>query len=154
VTHSFDTSDPHSPFCFLLDSTFLKTTALCIEEYCKKKEGDVLVSTIEEWWEGHLATGTLGDWSEEMRPVVTYSEALRLAKLDEREGDLPDIVEMDWMNETSWIPEEVYTPWYNYQKGFQGTTLMRASFCWIFKLTRATRWRILARLQLVSFVTR
>lgn len=110
----FDIFDFYSLFCFFFDFMFLKMIVLCIEEYCKKKEGDVFVLMIEEWWEGYLVIGIFGDWSEEMWLVVIYSEVLRLVKLDEREGDLLDIVEMDWMNEMSWIFEEVYILWYNY----------------------------------------
>lgn len=110
------------PMCFLLDDAFLRTTALCIEEYCYLTEGDVLVSTIQEWWEGHLATGTIGDWSMTMRPVLSYQQALAGAHrdyFDAGEEGLPAFVEADWLNTTSQINQEDYIAVYNYQKSFQ-----------------------------------
>lgn len=110
------------PMCFLMDDAFLRTTALCIEEFCAKLEGDVLMSDIQKWWEGHLATGTLGDWSPNMRPIMSYEEALRLAHEDEdAAGDegLPEFVAGDWLNSTSKITEDQYIPTYNYQLSFQ-----------------------------------
>lgn len=117
--HGASTTDP---MCFLHDDAFLRTTALCIEEYCPRMEGDVLLSDIQRWWEGHLATGTLGDWSEAMRPVMSYQEALELAHKDvddAGEEGIPAFVAADWLNETSSISDDDFIPTYNYHKSFQ-----------------------------------
>ena len=148
VTNPYEPAGSHDPSCFLLDAAFLKTTALCIEEYCGR-EDDVRVSEIEEWWEGHLATGTLGDWREEMRPVVTYTEALRLAKEDEKDGDLPEVVEMEWMNVTSWVPEEIFNSNFFYQKGFQGESVLQLRMTGQADRNNPSRRRDLAWLQFV-----
>jgi hypothetical protein len=108
--------------CFLMDDAFLRTTALCIEDFCPKLEGDVLLSDIQTWWEGHLATGTLGDWSLSMRPIMSFQDALKLAHddLDEAgEDGLAAFVAADWLNSTSRITEDQFIPTYNYHTSFQ-----------------------------------
>lgn len=106
--------------CWLLDASFLRTMALCIDEYCSKK--GVEIWTIEEYWEGHLATGSIGDWSAEMRPIMTYQEALRLAHADVEEvgsDNVPYAVSGDPLNQTSFVAEDDFIPTYNYQMSFQ-----------------------------------
>lgn len=112
--HSSSTTDP---VCFLHDPAFLRTVALCIQDYC-----DVSISTIEEWWEGHLATGTIGVWREEMRPVMAYQEALRSAKADVEDvgkENVPIHIVDDPLNVTSFISEEDFVPTRNYQISFE-----------------------------------
>lgn len=114
--HAHATSDD-DPVCWLLDAAFLRTTALCIEDMCAGRDVDVW--TIERWWAGHLATGSIGDWSEEMRPGLTYQEALMQAHEDVEEGDVPTVVLGEPLNVTSRVMEEDYIPTYNYQLSFQ-----------------------------------
>ncbi|KAI9150231.1 Ferric/cupric reductase transmembrane component B [Paramyrothecium foliicola] len=67
------------PDCYLTDPSFLRTMALCISTYCPDSDKPA-VSEIENYWEGHLATGSVGDWS--LRPNITYTEALIAARAD------------------------------------------------------------------------
>jgi hypothetical protein len=67
------------PDCYLTDPSFMRTMALCIATYCPDSDGPA-VSEIEKYWEGHLATGSVGDWS--MKPNMTYTEALAAARMD------------------------------------------------------------------------
>jgi hypothetical protein len=69
------------PECFLTDPSFQRTMALCIATYCPKSDNP-RVSEIEEYWEGHLATGSTGDWSAAMKPNSTYTEALAAARAE------------------------------------------------------------------------
>lgn len=115
--HHGHSSSSTDPVCFLHDAAFLRTLALCIDDFC-----DESISTIEEYWEGHLATGTIGDWSEEMRPVMTYQEALRLAKEDVEDvgkENVPIHVVDDPLNVTSFLSEEDFIPTRNYQMSFE-----------------------------------
>lgn len=70
------------PDCYLSDPSFLRTLALCIDTYCPDSDGPA-ISEIEKYWEGHLATGSVGDWS--MKPNMSYTEALMGAKADQGE---------------------------------------------------------------------
>lgn len=120
--HSAHGGSTTDPMCFLMDDAFLRTTALCIEDFCPKLEGDVLLSDIQTWWEGHLATGTLGDWSLSMRPIMSFQDALKLAHddIDDAGSEgIPAFVETDWLNSTSRITDDQYIPTYNYQLSFQ-----------------------------------
>lgn len=115
--HHGHSSSSTDPVCFLHDSAFLRTLALCINDFC-----DESISTIEEYWEGHLATGSIGDWSEEMRPVMSYQEALRLAKEDVEDVGKENVsihVVDDPLNVTSFLSEEDFIPTRNYQMSFE-----------------------------------
>lgn len=108
---------PTPPECFLKDKAFLRTQALCMGQRCP--QDDVPLSVLEEYWEGHLATGTVGDWS--LRPVISYSEALMRAQQEVdsvgREN-IPFAVSGEPLNQTSFISEEDWVPSYNGQKSF------------------------------------
>ena len=114
---------PDDPACFLFDDAFLRSVALCIDDHCYTEYAreEVTLSSIERWWSGHLATGSIGDWSEHMQPIMSYQEALRLAKQDQSEtkGDVPYIELEAPLNTTSRIREEDYVPTLNYQISFQ-----------------------------------
>lgn len=108
------------PECFLKDRAFLRTQALCMSQYCSRQ--DVSVSVLEEYWEGHLATGSVGDWSTSLKPVMSYSEALMLAKDDVNmigEKSMLTVVSGDPLNQTSLIAEDDWLPSYNGQKSFE-----------------------------------
>lgn len=103
--------------CFLLDKAFLRTQALCMADRCPRD--NVPISVLEEYWEGHLATGTVGDWS--LKPIMSYSEALMLAKEDvEAVGkeNVPIAVSGQPLNQTSFIAEKAWIKSYNGQKSF------------------------------------
>lgn len=109
-----------SPECWLLDAAFLRTMALCIDEYCARDR--IPLSVIEEYWEGHLATGSIGDWSQEMRPIMSYQEALRFANDDVDDlgaENVPIVVLGEPLNETSFVAEDDFIPTKNYQTAFQ-----------------------------------
>ncbi|KAL5322780.1 hypothetical protein ACEPPN_010756 [Leptodophora sp. 'Broadleaf-Isolate-01'] len=74
--HSFKTP----PSCYVSDLVFLKTVALCIDTYCPLA-GDPLLSLLESYWVGHLATGTLG--TSKHVPALSYEDALAAARADE-----------------------------------------------------------------------
>ncbi|GKT89404.1 ferric-chelate reductase [Colletotrichum tofieldiae] len=108
------------PECFLKDRAFLRTQALCMSQYCSRD--DVAVSVMEEYWEGHLATGSVGDWSGNLKPVMSYSEALMFAKEDVRaigERNMLTVVPKDPLNQTNLIAEDDWLPSYNGQKSFE-----------------------------------
>ncbi|CAI6089513.1 unnamed protein product [Clonostachys chloroleuca] len=120
-THqSHHTSSAKDPLCWLIDDAFLRTVALCINEYCSRD--DVPLSTIEKWWEGHLATGSIGDWSKDMEPAMSYQQALELARDDVKkvgEENVPYITGKAPLNVTSRIAEKEYIATLNYQVSFQ-----------------------------------
>ncbi|KAF2819037.1 ferric reductase-like protein transmembrane component 4 [Ophiobolus disseminans] len=68
------------PKCFVQDAVFLKTMALCIDVYCSLSDGPKK-ALVEDYWAGHLGTGTLGDY--QYVPVLSYDEALAGARRDE-----------------------------------------------------------------------
>ncbi|KAK6213703.1 ferric reductase transmembrane component 4 [Colletotrichum tabaci] len=108
------------PECFLKDRAFLRTQALCMSQYCPRD--NVAVSAMEEYWEGHLATGSVGDWSGALKPIMSYSEALMFAREDVEavgEGNMPTAVSKKPLNQTSLIAEEDWLPSYNGQKSFE-----------------------------------
>ncbi|KAF9042106.1 metalloreductase [Panaeolus papilionaceus] len=94
--------------CYLNDAAFLRTMALCIADRCPRENAPV--SVIEDYWEGHLATGSVGDWS--LRPRMSYQEALRHALMDvEQVGGMdkvPFSVTGAPLNVTSLIKEDIY----------------------------------------------
>ena len=114
--HSHD--GPTPPECFLKDRAFLRTMALCMAERCPRD--GTPVSVMEDYWEGHLATGSVGDWS--MKPAMSYSNALMLARDEVKQignQSLPLAVSGEPLNRTSWIEEDVYIPYYNGYKYFE-----------------------------------
>ncbi|VUC30102.1 unnamed protein product [Clonostachys rosea] len=121
TTHqSHHTSSTKDPLCWLIDDAFLRTVALCIDDYCSRE--DVPHSTIEKWWEGHLVTGTIGDWSKEMEPAMSYQQALELAQDDVKrlgEENVPYITGKAPLNVTSRVAEKEYIATLNYQVSFQ-----------------------------------
>ncbi|PPQ67022.1 hypothetical protein CVT24_011316 [Panaeolus cyanescens] len=94
--------------CYLQDAAFLRTMALCIADRCPRE--NAAISVIEDYWEGHIATGSVGDWS--LRPVMSYQEALRHALMDvEQAGGMdkmPYTARGAPLNVTSLIEEDVY----------------------------------------------
>ncbi|EAU80911.1 metalloreductase [Coprinopsis cinerea okayama7 len=99
--------------CYLRDAAFLRTLALCMEDRCARD--DVLLSSIQEYWEGHLTTLGTGDWTID-GPVMSYEEALRLAHEDVEEigeENVPFTRAGQPLNVTSFIPEDVYIAMYN-----------------------------------------
>jgi hypothetical protein len=78
--HSTTTTPPE---CYTSDPAFLKTMALCIDTYCPGS-GAPELALVEDYWRGHLATGTVG--TMEWKPVMSYQNALAGAKKDEKEA--------------------------------------------------------------------
>jgi len=68
------------PKCFVQDTTFLKTMALCIDTYCSLSD-QPSTTLIEDYWASHLGTGTLGQY--QYAPVLSYKDALAAARQDE-----------------------------------------------------------------------
>ncbi|TEB30520.1 hypothetical protein FA13DRAFT_1774686 [Coprinellus micaceus] len=68
--------------CYLQDAAFLRTLALCIAERCPRDD-DIGVSVIEDYWAGHVATGSVGNW--DLVPLMSYQDALRYAHEDVQE---------------------------------------------------------------------
>ncbi|TQV97566.1 ferric reductase like transmembrane component [Cordyceps javanica] len=71
--------------CFASDAAFMQTLALCIDTYCPGSDAP-RVGVIEEYWGSHLAAGSIADSS--WVPALTYQEALRRARLDEKNSTL------------------------------------------------------------------
>lgn len=69
------------PECFVNDTAFLRTMAICIDTYCPISNNPPL-TVIEDYWASHLGTGSLGDYS--FVPVTSYPDALAAARADER----------------------------------------------------------------------
>ncbi|KAL1953130.1 hypothetical protein VTO42DRAFT_3565 [Malbranchea cinnamomea] len=81
---------------------------------------NIPISVMEEYWAGHLATGSVGDWS--LHPIMSYSDALRLARedvLDMGIENVPVVVPREPLNQTSFVAEEDFIPSYNGQKSFE-----------------------------------
>ncbi|KAK0741483.1 ferric reductase like transmembrane component-domain-containing protein [Schizothecium vesticola] len=68
------------PECYLKDDAFLRTVALCIDNYCTLSDNPPL-GLIEDYWASHLGTGTLGNYK--YTPAVSYQDALAAARADE-----------------------------------------------------------------------
>ncbi|KAL2753813.1 hypothetical protein ACRALDRAFT_2126729 [Sodiomyces alcalophilus JCM 7366] len=119
---------PPTPECHLKDAAYMRTLALCIERSCAI-QGGIYLSTIEKYWEGHLATvGHLvtGDWSHEMQPIRSYSEALRLAHQDVEligRENMATVLNRQPLNQTSLIDETDWLRGYNGQTSFQEAEL-------------------------------
>ncbi|KAJ3532751.1 hypothetical protein NMY22_g7616 [Coprinellus aureogranulatus] len=108
----------NTPECYLQDAAFLRTLALCIAERCPRD--GVSIAVIEEYWEGHIAAGAVGDWSQ--RPIMSYQDALAYAHEDvERvgEGNVPYVQPGEPLNATSLIRDEDWLPGYNANKYFE-----------------------------------
>lgn len=102
--------EPNTPQCYMSDAAFLRTMALCLETYCAGQDG-LEVWEIEKWWLGHISSGAfLANFSSERKPVMPYTDALRLAKADvERMGDATPVLDRGpgkWLNVTSLIDDE------------------------------------------------
>jgi hypothetical protein len=74
---------PTPPECYANDQSFLRTLALCINNYCHLK-GNPHMGTIEEYWSTHVATGSIGTY--DYKPALTYQEAVAAARQDEQAG--------------------------------------------------------------------
>lgn len=111
--HSHSASS--STHCYLSNTPFLRTLALCLDTHCARDH--VPLSQLQKYWEGHLATGTLSDTS--LVPDLTYLEALREARQEHDERELAYLVNAEGLNQTMLIRDEDFTPMYNYQKGFE-----------------------------------
>ncbi|KAL1844007.1 hypothetical protein VTJ49DRAFT_6411 [Mycothermus thermophilus] len=71
------------PDCFVRDTAFLRTMALCIDNYCPISDNPSQ-DLIEDYWASHLGTGTLGNYA--YVPALSYSEALAAARADEQKA--------------------------------------------------------------------
>lgn len=107
--------------CFLKDAIFMRSLALCIDQRCVK--GDkVSMAAVEDYWEGHVGTGAVGDWS--LTPGLRYQEALAAAHHDMEEageGGLPFVAHGEPLAVTSLVDDEAYLPAYNGNKWFDIT---------------------------------
>ena len=104
-----------STTCFLNNAPFLRTLALCLSTHCASD--DVPLSTLQEYWEAHVATGTLSNHL--LTPALPYHAALRDAELEQANRTLGNIIPGEPLNETMLVAVDVFLPWYNYQKGFE-----------------------------------
>lgn len=98
--------------CLLGDGAFLRTLALCIFQHCPL-EG-LRISMVEEYWEGHVLTGTVGNW--DLHPNMSYQDALLYALKDmERVGksNMPHAQPGVPLNTTSLVREQDWIPRYN-----------------------------------------
>lgn len=68
------------PECYVKADAFLRTMALCIDNYCTLSDNPPL-SLIEDYWASHLGTGTLGNYK--YTPTASYQRALAAARADE-----------------------------------------------------------------------
>ncbi|KXX77003.1 Ferric/cupric reductase transmembrane component 1 [Madurella mycetomatis] len=69
------------PDCFVRDTAFLRTMAICIDTYCPISDNPPL-DLIEDYWASHLGTGTLGNY--QWVPATSYLDALAAGRADER----------------------------------------------------------------------
>lgn len=77
TTHNPVTTPPE---CFVSDPAFLKTMALCLDNYCPSN-GNPSIADLNDYWASHLGTGTLG--TRQYVPVMSYVDALVAAREDE-----------------------------------------------------------------------
>lgn len=80
VHGSGHSTTPTPPSCYTSDAAFLRTLALCIDTYCPASDSPRL-ALVEDYWAGHVGTGTVGNWANV--PVMSYQQALALARRDE-----------------------------------------------------------------------
>lgn len=104
-----------STSCFLNNTPFLRTMALCLSTHCASYH--VPLSTLQEYWEAHLATGTLSNCL--LVPALPYHAALRDAQLEQADRTLRNLVSGEPLNETVLVAVDVFVPMYNYQKSFE-----------------------------------
>lgn len=69
-----------SPSCFTSDQSFLQTMAICIDNYCPSN-GNPPLSRVEDYWAGHLGTGSVADYS--YKPAMSFSAALVAGRREE-----------------------------------------------------------------------
>lgn len=74
------------PGCFVSDRAFLQTVALCIDNYCPHDRSPPSRAVIEDYWAGHLGTGTMG--TDRWVPALSYADALRIARVDEKTAEM------------------------------------------------------------------
>lgn len=101
--------------CYLSNTPFLRTMALCLSTYCATD--NVPLSTLQKYWEGHLATGTLSD--PKLKPALPYYSAWRDAQSEEESRELSYLVSGEELNQTMAIYEEDFIAMYNHQKSFE-----------------------------------
>ncbi|KAH6912889.1 metalloreductase [Coprinopsis sp. MPI-PUGE-AT-0042] len=107
--------------CYLKDAVFMRTLALCIDQRCVKDD-KVPMSVVEDYWEGHVGTGAVGDWS--LAPGLRYQDALTAARHDTEEmgeGNVPYVTHEEPLSVTSLVSDEDYLPAYNGNKWFDIT---------------------------------
>lgn len=103
----------NSPQCYVTDPTFLRTLSLCIADRCSRDGAPV--SLIEDWWEGHVATGV--QENRALHPNISYQDALRDARQDiAGMSNVPYAVMGQPMNVTSLVPEAQILPFWNGMK--------------------------------------
>lgn len=103
---------PATEECYLKDAAFLRTLAFCIYERCPAT--GVSTAAIENYWEGHVASGDVGNWK--LRPSVSYQEALQRAHADmegQERADMPYIHHGEPLTVTSMISDDDWLPEYN-----------------------------------------
>ena len=103
--------------CFLENIPYLQTLALCMDEHCGI-DGASLADLQRFWEEGHLAVGTVSDYSL-LQPVVNYVQALEGARRMAEEGILINLEKGEVLNETMRISQEDFQAMYNYQLSFE-----------------------------------
>jgi hypothetical protein len=113
-SHSHSSSSP-SQQCLLSNEPFLRTLALCLDTHCSKT--DVPLSMLEEYWEGHLATGTLSDTS--LHPEIPFHVALSDAQRERDNRSLAFLDSGEELNQTMTVREEDFAAMYNYQRAFE-----------------------------------
>jgi hypothetical protein len=103
--------------CFLSNIVYLQTLALCLDEHCGIDSASL--SDLQRFWEeGHLAVGTVSDYSLDP-PVVDYVKALAGARLEAEERTLSSLVKGEVLNETVRISQKDFQAMYNYQLSFE-----------------------------------
>lgn len=72
------------PDCYVKDPAFLKTMALCMDNYCpfSSNQGMPKIQLIESYWAEHLGTGSRG--TTKWVPTISYHNALSAAREDEK----------------------------------------------------------------------
>lgn len=68
------------PDCFTSDPAFLRTVAVCIDNYCPGSDAPAS-AVVADFWASHLGTGTVGDYT--WVPVLSYDKALAAGRADE-----------------------------------------------------------------------
>ncbi|KAH8771946.1 hypothetical protein F5883DRAFT_665141 [Diaporthe sp. PMI_573] len=129
--HSTTTTPPN---CYTSDPAFQGTMALCLDTYCPLTDNPPM-SLLEDYWNYHLATGTVGEY--QWQPNVSYTIAIAAVREDEaraRSGSGSNISNTDhtqhrgyqavkthghggssesWLNVTSFVAEADWQKQYN-----------------------------------------